>query len=159
MVRSCDDVEPGFLPYRWSSLPQYLQEKGREITQVVGNGFCLLKAILTGLRTDHCILYTEEHLIRITNAHLQHHANQYILFHEDSEEALKEAVDELFASRQFNTTVVDLLVKIFIDALFVNIAIYKNMNGQIELDIYKSENGTATKTVYVQFTRSGETDM
>ncbi len=88
-------------------------------------------------------------------AHLKHHAEDYILYHQGNEEVLKQSIVNFFKSRNYNTDVLDILVKIFADALFVNIMILKNTNRFIEEEMYTPSQGKAVKTVFIQFNSSG----
>jgi hypothetical protein len=136
----------------WDTLDEHLEKKSRAVRPIVGMGFCLLRSVLIALENDTSIKITEEQLQCITCAHLKENAALYIAFHEGDELSLKLAVREFFLTRRYNTDVVDIIVKIIADALNVNIFIYKENTGRIEVDKYGAM-GMSTTNVYIRFTQ------
>ena len=68
-----------------------------------------------------------------------------------SDMLLNDAVD-FFQNRNYNKDIVDLLVTITADALGLDLYIYQNNQGKIQVLVYSG--GTISKSVYLKFTHN-----
>ena len=113
-----------------------------ELCTVSGNGFCFLNAVAKSLQADHGIKIQLSEAINIIVQHLLENNQKYVDFHTvsakrdklvtNSDMLLNEAMD-FFNSRNYNNDVVDLLVIIMADALGVDLYIYQNNRGKIQV--------------------------
>ena len=147
------------LPTAWTNLQQHLGRRNRVVHRVSGSGFCFLNAVAKSLQADHDIKIQLSEAINIIVQHLLENHQNYVDFHTVSAKIhklvtnsymlLNEAID-FFNSRNYNNDVVDLLVTITADALGLDLYIYQNNRGKIQ--VLKYSGSPISKPVYLKFT-------
>lgn len=136
---------------QWNDLDKYLAQNGLMVKNTRGDGFCFLSSILTVLKCDYNEeVSTEEMIPRFLEFLIKNH-QQFHAFHTWTKPDLfiGEAMD-FFRSREYNRDIVDLLVEIAAQALELNLSIYQNLDGQIQVLRYNG--GPDCKEIRVKFT-------
>ena len=126
---------------------------------VSDNGFCFLNAVAKRLQVGHGIKIQLSEAINIIVQYLLENHQNYVDFHTvsakrdklvtNSDMLLNEAMD-FFNIRDYNKDVVYLLVTITADALGLDLFIYQNNRGKIQ--VLKYSGGPISKPVYLNFT-------
>ena len=151
-------TEETILPTAWTNL-QHLRRRNRVVHPVSGNGFCFINAVAKCVQVDHGIkMQLSEGINIIVQNLLENHQN-YVDFHTVSAERdklvtnsdmlINESMD-FFNSRNYNNDVVDFSVIIIADALGLDLYIYQNYRGKIQVSKYSG--GPISKPVYLKFT-------
>ena len=113
-----------------------------------GDGFCFLSLIVEALDNDHNIRISVPQARQLILDYLLHNYEKYMDFFSSQfnpcqppvsmSDALLPELVQFFDNGSFNRNVVDLLVQIASDALNVNIFIFLNNNGEIQVLNYRS---------------------
>ena len=112
-----------------------------EVKGVEGDGYCFLNAVVKVLTTDYNEHITVEKAMQTVMKYLCSNFDKYTKYHcqrkEDMEPTLADTLNadviDFFSSHNFNMNVVDLLSQITGDVMHLDIIIYQNNNGQIQL--------------------------
>ena len=126
---------------------------------VPSDGFCFLSSFVEALDNDHNIQISIAQARQLILDYLLHKYEKYVDFFSCqlnpcqppvlmSDALLSEWV-KFFDDGSFNRNVVDLLVQIASDALNVNIFIFQNNNGEIQVLNYRS--GEFGKKIYMKY--------
>ena len=145
------------LPYLWVNLPDYLSSQHMEVIPIRGDGFCFLTAVAKVLEVDHKITIPVEKAMEKMMKFLCEHFEKYTGYHQQKSEltagdTLISDVIEFFASRNYNTNIVDLLMQITTDSLDLDLNIFQNNSGQIQVFNFTSTN--AYYTINLKFSHN-----
>ena len=146
------------LPYAWERLDILLLLDNLQVTKIEGDGFCFLGAISKVLERNYDERLSVKQLMQHIMKYLCENSEKYTTFHIPGHEptvndTLVADVIDFFASRNYNTNIVDLLMRITADALHLDLEIYQENMGKIQLVNFRSE-ASATKSVKVKFTHN-----
>ena len=130
-----------------------------EVKGVEGDGYCFLNAVVKVLTTDYNENITVEKVMQMVMKYLCSNFDKYTKYHcqrkEDMEPTLADMliadVIDFFSSCNFNMNVVDLLSQITADVMHLDIIIYQNNDGQIQLYHFTGDDNP-TQTVRLKFT-------
>ena len=130
-----------------------------EVKGVEGDGYCFLNAVGKVLTTDYNEHIIVEKVMQTVMKYLCSNFDKYTKYHcqrkEDMEPTLADTliadVIDFFSSHNFNMNVVDLLSQITADVMHLDIIIYQNNNGQIQLYHFTGDDNL-TWTVRLKFT-------
>ena len=137
----------------------------REVVPINGNGFCFISSLVVAMEKDHQIMISNPEARRLILQHLTDYHQKYLDFYRintpegqhisehvtDSDMFLTEVID-FFEDRNFDRDVVDLLVKICADALGLDVFIYQDNYGPIE--VLKYSRRLCCRPVYVKFSHN-----
>ena len=101
------------LPYLWVNLSEYLSLHQMEVKAIRGDGFCFLSAV------TKCLQWIIESL--------------YLFRRRYPGDTLISDVIQFFSSHNYNTNIVDLLMQIITDCLDLDLNIFQNNSGQIQV--------------------------
>ena len=112
-----------------------------EVKGVDGDGYCFLNAAVKVLSANYNEHISVEKAMQTVMKYLCSNFEKYMKYHyqrkEDMEPTLADTliadVIDFFSSQNFNMNVVDLLSQITADVMHLDIIIYQNNNGQIQL--------------------------
>ena len=123
----------GTIPENWDRLDAYLHINGLQVTQVRGNGFCILNAVAAAMYHDLLIPITIDKIKNKIFQYLKIGGRKYLQWYNGTEQQLLQEAKDFFASGNFNTNFCDLMIQICADALNVNICVYqkKISSGEI----------------------------
>ena len=146
------------LPYAWERLDLLLLLDNLQVTKIQGDGFCFLGAISKVLEKNYDEIISVKQLMQHIMKYLCENSEKNTTFHIPGHEptvndTLVADVIDFFASRNYNTNIVDLLMRITADALDLDLDIYQENMGKIQLVNFRSE-ASATKSVKVKFTHN-----
>ena len=132
--RECHQI----LPYLWVNLSEYLASQQMEVKIIKGDGFCFLNAVSKVLEVNYNHTFPVQKAMEQIMKFLCENFNKYTAYHQQKSEptpgdTLISDVIDFFASRNYNTNIVDLLMQITTDALRLNLNIYQKNNGQIQI--------------------------
>ena len=150
------------MPTPWSHLEHHLKRRNRVVNRVRSDGLCFINAVATCLQEDHNINNQISETINIILQHLAENHQDYVHFHvvpdmssqdgfTKSDLLLNDAVN-FFQNRNYNKDIVDLLFTITADVLGLDLYIYQNNQGRIQ--ILKYSGGPISKPIYLKFTHS-----
>ena len=148
------------LPYLWINLAKYLDETlNMEVKGFDGDGYCFLNAVVKVLSINYNEDVTVEKAMQTVMKYLCSNFEKYMKYHcqreEDMEPTLADTliadVIDFFTSQNFNMNVVDLLSQIMADVMHLNMFIYQNNNGQIQV-YHVTGDDNPTRTVRLKFT-------
>ena len=143
------------LPYLWVNLAEYLSACQMEVKAVRGDGFCFLSAVTKVLEVDHKLIIPVQKAMEKIMKFLCENFERYTAYHQQKSElttgdTLISDVIEFFSSRNYNTNIVDLLMQITTDCLDLDLNIFQNNAGQIQ--VYNFTTSKACYTVNLKFT-------
>ena len=143
------------LPYLWVNLAEYLSSRQMEVTAVRGNGFCFLGAVTKVLQVDHKLIIPVQKAMEKIMKFLCENFERYTAYHQQKSEltagdTLISDVIEFFSSCNYNTNIMDLLMQITTDCLDLDLNIFQNNMGQIQ--VYNFTTSKACYTVNLKFT-------
>ena len=148
------------IPFLWINLKDYLTTQGMEITTVRGDGFCFLTSVCKAIEINYGEVIAIEKCMEIIMRYLVENFTQYTAYHQQKSEAsspgdtLIADVIDFFASHKYNTDIIDLLMQITTDALDLDLHIYQNNAGRVQVFNFVSQN--PKKVVHVKFTHDGQ---
>ena len=142
------------LPCLWVNLSEYLSLHQMEVKAIRGDGFCFLGAVTKVLEVDHKIMIPVQKAMEKIMKFLCENFNKYTAYHQQKSEltpgdTLISDVIEFFSSRNYNTNIVDLLMQITTDCLDLNLNIFQNNSGQIQ--VYNFTSLKPSYTVNLKF--------
>ena len=145
------------LPYLWVNLAEYLSSHQMEVKAVRGNGFCFLGAVTKVLEVDHKLFIPVQKAMEKIMKFLCDNFKKYTAFHQQKSElttgdTLISDVIEFFSSWNYNTNIMDLLMQITTDCLDLDLNIFQNNAGQIQ--VYNFTSSKACYTVNLKFTHN-----
>ena len=125
------------------------------------DGLCFINAVATCLQENHDITIQISESINIILQHLADNHQDYVNFHvlpdmssqdcfTKSDLLLNDAMD-FFQNRNYNKDIVDLLVTVTADVLGMDLYIYQNNQGKIQ--VLKYSGGPRSKPIYLKFTQ------
>ena len=126
-----------------------------EITTVCGDGFCFLTSVCKAIEINYGEVIAIEKCMEIIMRYLLENFRRYTAYHQQKSEASSPGdtlivnVIDFFASRKYNTDIVDLLMQITTDALDLDLHIYQNNVGRVQVFNFISQN--PKKVVHVKF--------
>ena len=105
---------------------------------VKDDGFCFLNAVSKVLEVNYNHNYSVQKAMEQIMKFLCENFNKYTAYHQQKSEltpgdTLISDVIDFFTSRNYNTNIVDLLMQITTDALWLHLNIYQKNNGQIQI--------------------------
>ena len=160
MWGTCPVADAGFsirgCPKEVSANQDYLTTQGMEITTVHGDGFCFLTSVCKAIEINYGEVIAIEKCMEIIIRYLVQNFTRYTSYHHQKSEAYSPGdtliadVIDFFASRKYNTDIVDLLMQITTDALDLDLHIYQNNAGRVQVFNFISQN--PKKVVHVKFT-------
>ena len=139
-----------------TSLGVHLLKIGRQVQNVRGDGFCLLTSIRVALEKDYNIQYADVQLQQMILANLRHHGDDYLKWYPGTRAKLFQDMLEFFSSKNYQQNVVDILVRIAADALYIKIHIYQM--SAMETQIF-TPSVARPKTRNLQFLRNPQYEM
>ena len=148
------------IPFLWINLKDYLTTQGMEITTVHGDGFCFLSSVCKAIENNYGEVISIEKCMEVIMRYLVENFKRYTAYHQQKSEAsspgdtLIADVIDFFASRKYNTDIVDLLMQITTDALDLDLHIYQNNVGRVQVFNFISQN--PKKVVHVKFTHDDQ---
>ena len=125
---------------------------------VRGDGFCLLTAIRVALEKDYNITCSEVQLQQMILAHVRHKGAEYLKWYPGNKEQLFQDLLEFFSTKNYQQNVVDILVRIAADALYINIHIYQMSAMETQRFLF-SPSPLCEKIIYLQFLRNPKYEM
>ena len=148
-----------FCLHHGGHLEEHLKRSNRVVHRVRGDELCFINAIAMCLQEDHNISIQISETINIILQHLAEKHQDYVHFHvvpdmssqdgvSKSDLLLNDAMD-FFQNRNYNKDIVDLLVTITADALGLDLYIYQNNQGKIQ--VLKYSGGPISKPIYQKF--------
>ena len=143
------------LPYLWVNLAEYLSVHQMEVKPVRGDGFCFLGAVSKVLEVDHKVIVPVQKAMEKIMKFLCENFERYTAYHQQKSEltaadTLISDVIEFFSSRNYNTNSMDLLMQITTDCLDLDLNIFQNNAGQIQ--VYNFTTTNACYKVNLKFT-------
>ena len=139
----------------------HLSKERKFVSPVICDGFTFLNSTIKALKEEHGVNLAVKEAVNLITEEIIDHLEKYIDIHvtEEHEDPLvpdayllvTEAMG-FFNSRNFNQNIVDVLVKITVDALGVNLFIYQR-NGD-KGQVLRSSGDTACKPIYIKFTHN-----
>ena len=157
-------IQPGIYDYPWSNIDGLLSKINRGTEIVQGDGFCFLSSIIKCLEVDHEIkLNIQEVKDLVVEQALEFH-DKCVEFHTStlniiphymlaSDNFVSEILD-FFWSGQFVKDVVDIVIQVVSDALGLNVFIYQDNRGLVE--VLKICGGALYKDICVKFTHDNK---
>ena len=129
-----------------------------EVTDIPGNGYCFLGSVVEVLRTNYGNIVTQEQLTQHIMKFLCLNYEKYTMYHTQGEKDMEPTIVDMllsdiidfFANKNYNQNAVDVLMKIVADVLNIDLNIYQNNRGQIQVLNFAGDN--STRTVNVKFT-------
>ena len=104
----------------------------REVINILGDGYCLINAIIKGLENDYGIIKHQKEIIDEVLEELYDHSDQYVnYFHSTKREMLKQA--EWYnekASTVYCGQTVDGIICAAANCLGINLAAFQNIGGK-----------------------------
>ena len=149
------------LPYLWINIKKYLEENlESEVTDILGNGYCFLGSVVEVLRTNYSDVVTQEQLTQQVMKFLCLNYEKYTMYHTQGEKDMEPTIADtllsdiidFFTNKNYNQNTVDVLMKIVADVLNIDLNIYQNNRGQIQVLNFAGDN--STHTVNVKFTHN-----
>ena len=143
-------IQPGIYDYSWSNIDGLLSKINRGTEIVQWDGFCFLSFIIKCLEVDNEIkLNIQEVKDLVVEQTLGFH-DKYVEFHTSTLNVIPHymstsnnfvsKIPDFFWSGQFVKDVVDIVIQVVVDALGLNVFIYQDNRGLIEvLKIYVEE--------------------
>ena len=133
------------LPYLWVNLLEYLSSHQMEVKAIRGDGFCFLGAVTKVLEVDHKITIPVQTVMEKIMKFLCENFDKYTAYHQQKSEptpgdTLISDVIEFFSSRNYNTSIMDLLMQITTDCLDLDLHIFQNNSGVIQVYNFTSVN-------------------
>ena len=116
-----------------------------------GNGFCFLQAVLLGLGIDYNYNEDITSVIQRLLWFLCDNASVYADFHPSQSSLISDAIN-FFQSRSYTDNIVDIIVQVVADCLHVDLEIYQEHEGKIQVVKVVSQNGG--RKVRLKFSRS-----
>ena len=147
-----DIVESKVLEDRWEDLHLHLLQHNRVLLPAVGDGNCFLNSIEQALTCDHHWSLNVDAMSHMIIGELQDNLHIYSEAHIGEPEQLIADAITFFRSKNDRMDVVDVIIMAANHALHLDIYIYQETNGFIEVRKLQSRH-QATKSVYVKFTR------
>ena len=144
------------LPYLWINLKKYLNEAlASEVTDIPGNGYCFLSSVIEVLNVNYNDPVTEEQLMQTVMKFLCLNYEKYTNYHsqgkEDKEPTIADTlladIIDFFADKHYNENAVDVLMNIVADVLDLDLNIYQNNGGQIQVINFSVDNPKHTVNV------------
>ena len=147
------------LPYLWVNLPDYLSSQHMEVKTIRGDGFCFLSAVAKVLEFDHKMTIPVQKAMEKIMKFLCENFEKYTAYHQQKAElpagdTLISDVIEFFSSCNYNTNIVNLLMQITTDCLDLDLNIFQNNSGQIQVYNFTSTN--AYYTVNLKFSHNAK---
>ena len=144
-------------PHLWVNLAEYLSSHQMEVKAVRGNDFCFLGAVTKVLEVDHKLIIPVQKAMEKIMKFLCDNFKKYTAYHQQKSElttgdTLISDVIEFFSSWNYNTNIVDLLMQITTDCLDLDLNIFQNNAGQIQ--VYNFTSSKACYTVNLKFTHN-----
>ena len=110
------------------------------MTGITGDGYCFLGAVVEVLNLNYGDPITEE-LMQKVMKYLCLNYEKYTIYHaqgkEDKEPTIADTlladIIDFFADKHYNQNAVDVLMKIVADVLDLDLNIYQNNGGQIQI--------------------------
>ena len=129
-----------------------------EVTDIPGNGYCFLGSVVEVLNVNYDDPITEEQLMQKVMKFLCLNYENYTLYHaqekEDREPTIADTlladIIDFFADKAYNQNAADVLMKIVADVMDLDLNIYQNNGGQIQVINFSADN--PKRTVNVKFT-------
>ena len=129
-----------------------------EVSNIPGNGYCFLGAVVEVLNLNYNDPVTKEQLMQKVMKYLCLNYENYTKYHaqgkEDHEPTIADTlladIIDFFADKHYNQNAVDVLMKIVVDVLELDLNIYQNNGGQIQVINFSVDN--PKRTVNVKFT-------
>ena len=126
------------LPYLWVNLSEYLSLHQMEVKAIKGDGFCFLCAVTKVLEVDHKTTIPVKKVMEKITKFPCENFDKYTAYHQQKSEltsgdTLISDVIEFFSSRNYNTNIMDLLMQITTDCLNLDLNIFQNNSGQIQV--------------------------
>ena len=132
--RECHTI----LPYLWVNLSKYLASQQMEVQTIKGDGFCFLNAVSKVLEVNYNQNYPVQKAMEQIMKFLCECFDKYTEYHQQKSEptpgdTLISDVIDFFGSRNYNISIVDLLMQITTDAMQLDLNIYQKNNRQIQI--------------------------
>ena len=145
------------LPYLWVNLPEYLSSHHMEVKPIRGDGFCFLSTVAKVNEVDHKMTIPVQKAMEKIMKFLCENFEKYTAYHQQKSEltagdTLISDVIEFFSSRNYNTNNIDLLMQITTDCLDLDLNIFQNNSGQIQ--VYNFTSANAYYTVNLKFSHN-----
>ena len=146
---------------------QYLAVKQRRIQKATANGFCFINATTTCLKVDHNLEISVDDCINEILKELLNHHSDYVDFMTSKKHCDKRVTDadillgkflDFFKSRNYQASIVDLLIQVTANALNVNIYIYQKHGTYIQIVPVKSQNKRqkSARSIHLKFTHDNK---
>ena len=135
------------LEEKWEDLEHHLFEHNRKILPAYGDGFCFLYALEIAFTIDHRFCFNIDSMTHMIIGEIQDHPERYLHWYVGELEDLVADTIVFFESKQYDRDVVDLVVIAASNALKIDLYIYQENFGAIQLK--KAPGSHATKSIYV----------
>ena len=127
-----------------------------EVKTIRGDGFCFLSAVAKVLEVDHKMTLPVQKAMEKIMKFL---CEKYTAYHQQKAElpagdTIISDVIDFFSSRNYNTNIVDLLMQITTDCLDLDLNIFQNNSGQIQ--VYNFTSSNAYYTVNLKFSHNAK---
>ena len=136
-------TQPTILNELWANVDHIIAKMQRSRIPVPGDGFCFLPSIVEALDKDHKIPISVPQARQLILDILLHNYEKYVDFFScqmnlcqpevSMSDALLSEMVQFFDDGLFNRNVIDLIVQIAADALNVNIFIFQDNSGEIQV--------------------------
>ena len=118
-------------PVDWHALGVHLNQFGKEIFIIPGDGYCFLSSITKALARDCGVSVQCNSLANQVLDHMYKHSNYYASFHGDSstQSMLKQA-EEFLLCGKYILNIADVCVAATANYLHMNLYIFENLGGK-----------------------------
>ena len=153
-----DITEAVILVEPWSELNMHLFQHNRKVVNAIGDGFCFLNSIEECMCIDHRLALSVKTMCHLITGELIDNSEFYKRFHpvQTADELVADAV-HFFESKHFRLQVVDVVVQAASKALNLDIFIYMENLGRIEVRKQCGRNENALP-VYLLFSQVQQQD-
>lgn len=136
----------------WANRIRWLAGQRKAVKSSRGDGFCFLYSLQCSLEANLGIILSVHDLCNILMDHILTNASRYSVFHSSPISLIKAAI-QFFEDKDFDKDIVDIIVESSASALSVNLHIYQEFHGCI--DVLKiSPRQQSSKVLPLLFTRS-----
>ena len=118
-------------PVNWNALSAHLNQFGKEIAVVKGDGYCFLSSVTKALARDCGKIVQCESLGNQVLDHMYEHCKYYASFHEDgSAQAMLKQAEEFLLGGKYILNITDVCVAATANYLHMNLYIFENLGGK-----------------------------
>ena len=138
------DVEENPTCIQWSAISKHLQERGRRLIEVRGNGHCLLYAVSKSLDEESLGTLTRDELCLKLQNEINDHKQYYQKFSGSDADSMDD-IDKYVNEKQYNTDSADMILSALCNALSVKATVYQYRDETV-IEIQQSPGGPGVHT-------------